>query len=197
MSFNFPCDASVPDVDSAIRFAYKRGAVIVASAGNAGVETCISPPATEPHVIAVSGTTETGCPGYYALAGTRLDLVAPGGGAAAIPCVSPASAIVQMTYRSGTHRKFGLPPIYAGTSMAAAHVSGVAAMVIASGVLGTDPSPDDVARRLRATARDLGASGKDSIFGSGLVDAGAATDPEIAKTPAPPAVTSGQAYPGK
>lgn len=30
MSFNFPCDASVPDVDAAIRFAYKRGAVIVA-----------------------------------------------------------------------------------------------------------------------------------------------------------------------
>lgn len=197
MSFNFPCGASVPDVDSAIRFAYQHGAVVVASSGNAGVETCISPPATEPHVIAVGGTTETGCPGYYALAGTRLDLVAPGGGSPAAPCVSPARAIVQMTYRSGSLRKFGLPEIYAGTSMAAAHVSGAAAMVIASRVLGADPDPDDVARRLRATARDLGTVGKDPIFGGGLLDAGAATDPEIAKTPSPPAVTSGQGYPGR
>jgi serine protease len=63
-----------------------------------------------------------------------------------------------------------------GTSMAAAHVSAVAAMVLASGVL-PDATPASVARRLRTTARDLGAPGRDTIFGCGLLDAGAAVDP--------------------
>ena len=59
--------------------------------------------------------------------------------------------------------------------MAAAHVSGVAAMVIASGVAGKDPKPGQVLARLQGTARDLGPPGKDEEFGAGLIDAAAAT----------------------
>lgn len=179
MSFNFPCAAPVPDVAAAIRYARKRGAVVVSSIGNAGVESCVSPPANLPGVIAVGGTTESACPGFYALTGSRIDLVAPGGGVSGIPCLPGGSPIVQMTLRSGSVRKFGLPENYVGTSMAAAHVSGVAAMVIASGVLGKDPTPDDVLKRLRGTARDLGGPGADSVYGAGLIDAGAATDPAV------------------
>ena len=43
-----------------------------------------------------------------------------------------------------------------GTSMAAPHVSATAALVIASGVLGPNPSPGAIEARLKATARDLG-----------------------------------------
>jgi serine protease len=59
--------------------------------------------------------------------------------------------------------------------MAAPHVSGVAALVIASGVLGPDPSPRAVEARLKATARDLGAPGYDTRYGAGLINAAAAT----------------------
>lgn len=175
MSFNFPCKASVPDVTRAIRFAHAKGAVLVASEGNAGAELCISSPATEPHVISVGGTTDGACPAFYSIPGADLDLVAPGGGTAIAGCSGEGDPIVQMTLRQGSLRRFALPGTYVGTSMAAAHVSGVAAMVIASGALGRNPTPAAVARRLRQTARDLGPPGRDLIYGAGLLDAGAAT----------------------
>jgi serine protease len=61
--------------------------------------------------------------------------------------------------------------------MATPHVSGTAALMIASGVLGPRPSPGAIEARLKATARDLGAPGPDDRYGAGLVDATAATTP--------------------
>jgi serine protease len=65
--------------------------------------------------------------------------------------------------------------------MSAPHVSATAALVIASGVLGPDPSPRAIESHLKATARDLGVAGPDRRYGAGLIDAAAATAP-----PAPP-----------
>jgi serine protease len=61
--------------------------------------------------------------------------------------------------------------------MAVPHVAAAAALVIASGVLGTSPTPAQVVARLKQTARDLGEAGRDDRFGWGLLDAGAATAP--------------------
>ena len=47
--------------------------------------------------------------------------------------------------------------------------------MIASGVVGRNPSAAAVERRLTSTARDLGAPGYDTRYGDGLLDAGAAT----------------------
>ena len=49
--------------------------------------------------------------------------------------------------------------------------------MIASGVLGPHPTPDAVEARLEATARDLGAEGRDGRYGWGLLDAESATRP--------------------
>ena len=59
---------------------------------------------------------------------------------------------------------------YIGTSMAAPHVAGVAAMLMQQGV--TDPAA--IEELLEKTAVDLGTPGRDDTFGFGLVDARAA-----------------------
>jgi serine protease len=182
MSFNFGCHKRVPTVDEALRQAYAQGVVTVASAGNLGSETCVSEPATGPRVIGVGGTSEGGCLGYYSLAGTAIDVLAPGGGNPVGGCPSiSARPIYQVTLRAGTTDEFEIPNNYVGTSMAAAHVSGLAAMVMASDVLGTQPTPqarvDAVTRRIRATARSLGLPATQQ--GAGLIDAGRATDPAV------------------
>jgi len=179
MSFNFGCHKKVPVVDEALREAYDHGVVTVASGGNIGSEACVSEPATGPRVIGVGGTTEGGCLGDYSLAGSAIDVVAPGGGMPVSGCPSiSARPIYQVTLKPGSTSIFGIPSNYVGTSMAAAHVSGVAAMVLASGVLGKQKSPkarvQAVTRRLRTTARSLGLATTQQ--GAGLIDAGSATE---------------------
>jgi len=180
MSFNFGCGKSVPGIDAALRRAYHQGVVTVASIGNLGSEACVSPPATGPRTIGVGGATEGGCLGGYSLLpGKGVDVLAPGGGSPVSGCPSVSSrSIYQVTLKDGNPRRFGEPGSYIGTSMAAAHVSGVAAMILASGVLGKNLSPEGtvnrLTRQLRETARDLGLTSERQ--GAGLIDAGAATE---------------------
>ncbi len=182
MSFNFSCGKRVPSIEEELRNAFRKGVVAVASIGNLGSEGCVSPPATGPRVIGVGGTTEGGCLGSYSLTGKGIDVVAPGGGTPVPGCPSvSARPIYQVTLVDGTTRRFGQPADYVGTSMAAAHVSGVAAMVLASGVLKSNASPmgtvNRLTRRLRKTTRDLGLP--PTLQGAGLIDAGRATDPGV------------------
>jgi serine protease len=179
MSFNFGCGNAVPPVAQAMHFASSRGVVLVASVGNGEPRGCITMPASDPHAIAVGGTTESGCLGSYSKVGPRVDLVAPGGGPPVLGCpvASANRPIYQLTFSTGKPKRFDIPGFYEGTSMSASHVSAVAAMVIASGVIGPDPTPAQVLARLQATARDLGAPGRDDEFGAGLIDAAAATAP--------------------
>jgi serine protease len=180
MSFNFGCERLVPGVDEALRQAYHRGVITVASVGNLGSEACVSPPATGPHTIGVGGSTEGGCLGNYSLAGEGVDVIAPGGGSPIAGCLSiSAGPIYQVTFKDGSPRHFSEPSSYIGTSMSAAHVAGVAGMVLASGVI--DPKAKSkgkvaaVTQRLRRTARDLGLPA--TRQGAGLIDAARATEP--------------------
>ena len=59
--------------------------------------------------------------------------------------------------------------------MSSPHVAGTAALIIASGVLGRHPTPDQVLARLETTAQPLGGSKPNPTYGYGLLDAGAAT----------------------
>jgi serine protease len=184
MSFNFPCGKRVPLVDEALRQAYLAGVVTVASGGNLGSEGCVSEPATGPRVIGVGGTTEGACLGAYSLAGGSIDLVAPGGGIPRSGCPSVSSRpIYQVTFRPGSTSEFAIPATYVGTSMAAAHVSGATALLLASRGIRKQVTPralvDAVTRRLRSTARDLGLPAPQQ--GAGLLDVGRATKPVPAR----------------
>jgi serine protease len=185
MSFNFGCGEKVPQVDEALREAYDHGIVTVASGGNlspatSSVKSCVSEPATGPRVSGVGGTTEGGCIGSYSLAGKGIDVVAPGGGAPVEGCPSILSRpIYQVTLKPGTTNQFTIPSNYAGTSMAAAHVSGTVALILASGVIPAGLKPKArvraVIQRLKVTARSLGYPGM--VQGAGLIDAARATTP--------------------
>jgi serine protease len=178
----------IPQLIDAMAEAHRKGAVVVAAAGNEG-DTAVAYPARNSKVISVGSTTEHGCLSDFSNQGSGLDLVAPGGGPDA-PLADPGCApggpagrnIAQMTL-IGVHKTtFGIPRGYQGTSMAVPHVSATAALVIASGVLGAAPSPQAVERRMETTARDLGAPGYDTGYGWGLVDAARATDPTVPVT---------------
>ncbi|MGB7587694.1 MAG: S8 family serine peptidase [Solirubrobacterales bacterium] len=180
MSFNFGCGKRVPGVNEELHRAYRMGVIAVAAIGNLGSEVCVAPPATGPRVIGVGGTTEGGCLGSYSLTGPKIDVVAPGGGPPAPGCPSVSSRpIYQVTFEDGSTREFGEPDEYVGTSMAAAHVSGVAAMILAAGVLPSHISPkgtvNRLTRRLRDTSRSLGLP--TTRQGAGLIDATRATEP--------------------
>jgi len=184
LSFEFGAGVrpgQIPDILDALRYAHRKGVLVVGASGNSS-RMSVAYPARASAVLSVGATTEHGCLADYSNQGRTLDLVAPGGGPDAAlagdPNCRPAEpegrSIVQMTYRS-SRRSFGLPTNYTGTSMATPHVSATAALIIASGVIGAEPSPDALEARLKATARDLGAPGPDRTYGAGLVDAAAAT----------------------
>ncbi len=177
----------IPGIIDAIRDARRAGVIVVAASGNEG-ERRVAYPARASQVLSVGATTEDACLADYSNGGTSLDLVAPGGGPDA---TMPGEAnckefdtggrdIVQLGFKGESVRRFGLRK-EEGTSVAAPHVSAAAALVIATGVVGADPSPSAVERRLKQTASDLGPAGYDRRYGWGLVNAGAATAPVAAR----------------
>jgi serine protease len=176
--------SEIPELIEALRFARRRGVLVVAAAGNEA-HTAIAYPARAPDVVAVGATTEHGCLADYSNDGSGLTLVAPGGGADANlpgdpnchPELLAGRDIFQVTFTGASTRRFGLPAGYEGTSMAAPHVSATAALIIAGGVIGRNPTPAAIVARLRTTARKLGGGGDEGLYGAGLVDAAAATAP--------------------
>ncbi len=199
LSLEFPLNrvrsaSRIPLIEQAVKFAVRHRVMVVAAAGNDGSPR-VAYPARIPGVVSVGATTKDGCQASYTNFGPGLDLVAPGGGDDAVMSADPAChpnrvlpPVYQLTlsdppYGSvpGNFGKFGYPGVYVGTSMAAPLVSGAAALVIASRVLGPDPTPAQVLARLEHTATPLpaGATAPSFRYGYGLVDAGAAT----ARTP--------------
>jgi serine protease len=188
MSLEFSSDVralEIPELLDAIDYAHRRGALVVGASGNEGTRS-VAYPARADHVVSVASTTEHGCVSDFSNQGRGLDIAAPGGGEdAPFPddpnChpEQPAGRDIYQVTLTGPrgHSRFGIPGAYQGTSMAAAHVSGVAALVLASGTLGPKPSPLALERHLEATSRDLGPIGPDSRYGAGLIDADRATAP--------------------
>ena len=186
LSFEFGTQvtrAEIPDILAALRYARRKGVLVVGASGNEGGRS-IAYPARADEVLSVGAATKRNCLAWYSNTGASLDIVAPGGGrdaripgdANCQPDRGSAGSIYQMTF-DGSVRRFGLPGRYTGTSMAAPHVSAAAALVIASGVIGPNPSPEAIEERLKVTARDLGTAGPDFRYGYGLLDAARAVTP--------------------
>lgn len=155
----------------AVAFAYEQGVTIVCAAGNDFLEDNVPsyPAAYDDYCISVGAVRYDDTRAYYSNTGPHLDLMAPGG-----------DVTVDQNhdgYPDGVlQQTFSVDPtdfayfFFQGTSMAAPHVSGVAALLVSRGVT----RPDKVRQAMELTARDAGLSGPDTEYGWGIVDAGAA-----------------------
>ena len=146
----------------AVKNAYDNGLLIVAAAGNSGANSMLYPAAYS-QVIAVGATTSSDTKASFSNYGSKLEMAAPG--------VSIKSTVP------------GGYATYSGTSMATPHVSGVAALVWSNGIATTNAAVRSV---LQSSALDIGAAGRDSNFGFGLVRADRAVpaaDPEPVPVP--------------
>jgi serine protease len=194
--------SEIPQIVSAIGYAHRHGVTVVGAAGNDETDQ-IAYPARAPGVISVGATTRDRCLADYSNGGSGLDIVAPGGGDDAIMPGEPdchpersLPSIYQLTLTSPPHwNQFGYPNYYIGTSMSSPEVAATAALVIASRVIGPHPTPDQILSRLEQTATTLpvGGTKPNSDYGYGLLNAGAATTPELPAppaTPAPPPTTT-------
>ena len=160
-------------VQMAFQAAYNNwGQLHIAAAGNSGVPSGIGDnveyPARFSSVVAVAATDRNDARGYFSSTGPDVELAAPG--------VSIMSTVLNGSYE-----------VWSGTSMASPHVAGTAALVWASGITDTNHNSfinDEVRQRLVDTAYDLGDPGRDTKYGWGLVDAGAAV--MVAPPPPPP-----------
>lgn len=146
MSFAGPAD---PAMTRALLAASRKGAILVAAAGNAGAQSPPLYPAADPNVIAVTATGAEDAVFPRANQGRYVTVAAPG-----VDVAAPATA--------------GGYQVSSGTSLSAAEVSGIIALL-----LQRRPSlkADAVRATLTATARDLGSPGRDDVYGAGLVDA--------------------------
>jgi subtilisin family serine protease len=144
MSFAGPADPMFRDMLSK---AHKRGIVLIAAVGNAGPRSPPLYPAADPDVIGVTATDADDVLLPIANRGSQVAVAAPG-----VQILAPAP---DSGYQVTT-----------GTSVAAAHASGVAALLLARN---PKLKPDDVRRVLIKSARAI--PGKKQDVGAGVIDA--------------------------
>jgi subtilisin family serine protease len=163
MSFAGPRD---PSLERALKAAYDKGIVLIAAAGNAGPKSPPLFPGAIPFVIAVTATDVDDKVFTGANRGKYISVAAPG-----VDILVPApEGEYQMT---------------TGTSVAAAEVSGIVALLLERNPKLT---PADIRRILTASAKRLAPGERDNNFGSGLIDPLKAlqlADPHTAASPTP------------
>jgi len=170
-------------LEDAVAYAYNNGVTVVAAAGNENTNTPHYPSSYNDYVISVGATDYNKDRAPYSNYGPDVDVFAPGGNTGEDASGDGyVDGVLQQTIASSSElNTFGYY-FFQGTSMATPHVAGTAALIISNGKATT---PDDVRIALELTAQDLGETGKDDIFGYGLIDAAAALNwgEEIVDTP--------------
>ncbi len=173
--------APAPFVRDALNYAVSRGAFVAMAVGNEfldgnPVEYPAAYAAQIDGAIAVGAVNRSSKRADYSNTGSHLELVAPGGDFSdgGLGGLVTQYALDPSQYDPATvvRPRFDRYTLLAaeGTSLAAPHVAGVAAMLYAQGII----SPAAIESAIERTATDLGTAGRDSEYGFGLVNARAA-----------------------
>jgi len=141
-------DGPSTTLQNQIAYASQNGVVTVAASGNSG-SSIVSYPAAYPSVIAVGAIDSSLRRATFSNFGTGLDIMAPG-------------VQIYSTQGGGGYQSLS------GTSTAAPHVAGVAALM-----LSVNPAltPVEIGSVINATATDISRVGYDTATGWGVVDA--------------------------
>ncbi|WP_333795849.1 S8 family peptidase [Rheinheimera sp.] len=173
------CDSTT---QAAINSARSRGTVVVIASGNDNDNANNYNPGNCAGVVNVASTNRNGGRAYYSNYGTSIDVAAPGG---AMNSANDSNGVLS-TYNSGTtvpgSDSYGYSQ---GTSMAAPHVAGVAALILQKKPTAT---PDEVESILKTTTRAFPATC--TSCGTGIVDAAAAVAKAAGTTGGTTPVTS-------
>ena len=152
-------DAESADLTKAIQYAVDRNVLVVAAAGNGAADSTPKWPAASDLALAVTAIDRNNGVTSFDQRGEYIDLAAPG--------VSILSSTVGFYDEKKCPSQTPLFCYSSGTSMAAAFVTGAAALLFAAQPSITAAQVRDVLQR---TATDIGALGRDTTFGYGLVN---------------------------
>jgi serine protease len=172
-----------PVIEAAVRYAVSRGAFVAVAGGNEGDGTNTPERYAEfaPQIdgmVAVAATGRDRRRAVYSTVASYVELAAPGGD---FLRSGPAGGILQQTLDlqfvetfNGPVSRYTAPRFdlfadyyFEGTSMATAHVSGLAALLMSQGLT----NPAAIEAILEQSATDLGAAGRDNEYGHGLINA--------------------------
>ena len=146
-------------MDQAVEYAHRRGVTVVCAAGNSG--RAVGSPANAPHAIAVSAVDSGDQIAFFSSRGPEIAIAAPGVG------------ILQQTICERGRNRCEQFASWSGTSMAAPHVAGVAALLVSLGV--TDP--DRVRAMLLTHSTPAAHGGREpQLYGAGIVSGSVASD---------------------
>lgn len=143
INLSLGCDCDTQTLEDAVNYAWNKGSVVVAAAGNDGVSTTFEP-ASYPNVIAVGAVDSSNNIASFSNFGTWVDVTAPG--------VSIASSVPNGGYAYKS-----------GTSMASPHVAGLAGLLASQG-----RSNSEIRNAIEQTADPINGTGY--YFEHGLIN---------------------------
>ncbi|MFE0641029.1 S8 family serine peptidase [Streptomyces sp. NPDC058877] len=178
--------SSCPSIyQNAINGAVSRGTTVVVAAGNSNANTSGFTPANCSNVITVASTSREGNRSFYSNYGSLVDVSAPGGETRRSTdtpgtVTTPENGIYSTLNSGATTQSTENYKPYQGTSMAAPHIAGLAALLKSAK---SSLTPAEIESAIKANARPLPGTCSGGC-GAGIADAAKTVE---AVTSAPPA----------
>jgi subtilisin family serine protease len=183
LNFSWCGEGDLPPITAACQYAHGLGCVLVAAAGNYNEDANRYCPANLPEVITVASSTHTDKKSDFSNWGPKIDVAAPGGDNSSRDSAPYRNRnilslrAISTDFNHDGYSFMGIigndPPTYyyyraSGTSMAAPHVSGLAALVVS---IRPDLTNEEIRQAIRIGSDDLGIDGRDDFFGDGRINA--------------------------